>query len=116
MWDPQPFHLDAEHAAGSIYGGVIASGFHTLLVAFRMLYQCGIFGHNTGGRGIDDLRWVKAVRPGDTLRARATITGLTPSRTTGHMKITLEALNQADEVVLTAGLNYVMAKRPTPTT
>lgn len=111
-WDPQPFHLDATYGETSIYGGVIASGFHTMVAAFRMMHQSGAFGHNRGGRGIDDLKWVAAVRAGDTIRARATIGDMRPSRSTGHVKVALEVLNQRDEVVLTATMNYVIAKRP----
>jgi acyl dehydratase len=80
-WDPQPFHVDAEAAAGSHFGGLIASGFHTLALAFRMFYQTGaIIDANMGGPGIDELRWVAPVRPGDTLRVTAEVKEIVPSR------------------------------------
>lgn len=112
LWDPQPFHLDKVYAEASIYGGIIASGFHTQLVAFRLVYQAGVFGHNRGGKGIDNLRWVKAVKAGDTIRTKATIVSATPARSTGHLVVDYEIVNQNDEPVMTATFNYVIAKRP----
>ncbi len=79
-WDPQPFHIDALAAAESPYGGLIASGFHTLLVAFRLYIvaaRCG--GSSIGSPGIDRLRWLKPVRPGDTLSLRAEVLSARPS-------------------------------------
>jgi len=112
LWDPQPFHLDKTYADASIYGGIIASGFQTQLVAFRLAYQSGIFGHNRGGRGIDELRWTKAVMAGDTIRTIIRVVEAKPSRTTGHLAVDYEVVNQNDETVMTARLNYVVAKRP----
>ena len=112
MWDPQPFHLDKVYAENSIYGGIIASGFQTQLVGFRLAYQSGVFGRNRGGRGIDDLRWVSAVKAGDTVHTRMTIRDAKPARTTGHLTVDYEVINQRDEIVMTATLNYVIAKRP----
>ena len=110
-YDPQAIHIDKAYAENGPYGGLIASGFQTKLVAFRLVYQAGFFGHNRGGRGIDELRWTRAVKAGDTIRTRVTIKSLTPSRTTGHVVADYEVLNQRDETVMTARLNYVVAKR-----
>ncbi len=112
-WDPQPFHIDETYAKESVYGGVIASGFHTLLVGFRLVHQAGMFGHNRGGRGLDEIKWPMAVRPGDTIRVIATVVGMNPARTTGHLAVDWDIRNQNDETVLTTRLNYVIAKRPT---
>lgn len=112
LWDPQPFHMDKTYAENSIYGGIIASGFQTQLVAFRLAYQAGMFGHNTGGRGIDNLRWHKAVKAGDTVHVITTVRAANPSRTTGHLVVDYDIKNQHDETVMTATLNYVIAKRP----
>ena len=84
-WDPQPFHLDKQYAEKSIYGGLIASGFQTLGVTFRLMFQAGMFGHNQGGRGIENLRWPRAVRPGDTIRVEALVAKCIPARTTGQV-------------------------------
>ncbi len=112
QWDPQPFHIDKVYAEDSVYGGLIASGFQTLLAAFRLVYQSGVFGHNRGGRGIDDLRWAKAVKAGDTIQVKVTVAAKQPARTTGHVAVDYEVVDQNDETVLTARLNYVVAKRP----
>jgi acyl dehydratase len=114
MWDPQPFHLDREYAETSIYGSIIASGFHTQLVAFRLAYQSGVFGHNRGGRGLDELRWHKPVIAGDTIMVRFHVRETKPARSTGHLVVDYEVLNQSSDVVMTARLNYVVAKRPKP--
>ena len=112
VWDPQPFHLDKTYAEASIYGGIIASGFQTQLVAFRLAYQSGVFGRNVGGRGIDALHWLMPVRAGDTIRTIMTIREARPSRNTGHLVVDYDVRNQADETVMTATMNYVIAKRP----
>lgn len=68
-WDPQPFHIDAEAAKATIYGGIIASGFHTILIAFRLTLDANVFNEaSMGSPGIDKLEWLKPVRPGDRLR------------------------------------------------
>ncbi len=111
-YDPQPFHLDKVYAEASVYGSIIASGFQTQLVAFRLAYQSGIFGHNRGGKGIDELRWTSAVRAGDTIETHMTIRDKKVARTTGHLVVDYEVINQRDETVMTATFNYVIAKRP----
>ena len=114
-WDPQPFHVDAEAARRSHFGGLIASGFHTLAVAFRLLYQTGfLVDANLGGPGIDELRWLKPVRPGDTLRASAEVREIVPSRSKpdrGTLRMGIEARNQAGDVVMTATLVVVALRR-----
>lgn len=67
-WDPQYFHLDADRAADSMFGGLVASGLHVLAVTFRMIVE-DVFSEIEvmGGRGFDTLRMHQPVRPGDTL-------------------------------------------------
>src|SRR5690242_4067335 len=80
-YDPQPMHIDPERARGSIYGGLIASGWHTAGIYMRLLVNTLVLGtESLGSPGIDKLRWLKPVRPGDVLRARITILDATPSR------------------------------------
>ena len=68
QWDKQSFHLDPAAAEESIYGGLIASGFHTLLISFNLVVEAGIWTESSqGSPGIEDLRWLAPVRPGDTL-------------------------------------------------
>src|SRR5258706_15559613 len=70
-WDPQTMHTDPSLAQSSIYGGLIASGWHTVAAYMRMLVDQVIGGSpSVGSPGIDNLRWGKPVRPGDTLRGR----------------------------------------------
>ena len=74
QYDPQPFHLDLHAAAEGPFGGLIASGFQTLLVAFRIFYQEKIINAcSMGSPGMDSIRWLKPVRPGDTLSVRAEV-------------------------------------------
>src|SRR5437870_9009940 len=79
-FDAQPFHVDPEAARRSIYGGLIASGWHTASFFMGLLVR-GLL-HDVasmGAGGIDDMRWLKPVRPDDTLRGRLTVLGQRPS-------------------------------------
>ena len=113
-FDPQPFHMDAEAAKETIYGGIIASGFHTLSICFRLVYQTGVFaGTGVGGKGLDELRWTRVVRPGDTIRVEVEILSAAvssrPDR--GNVQARYTARNQNGETVLTANLNHVIKAR-----
>jgi acyl dehydratase len=79
-WDPQPFHIDPEAAANSPFGGLIASGWHTGSLWMR-LYVTSMLGTAAalGSPGIEELRWLAPVRPGDTLSARLVVLEATPS-------------------------------------
>lgn len=103
-YDPQPFHIDAQAASESPYGGLIASGFQTLALCFRMVVQSGAFeAVSLGGPGIDELRFLAPVRPGDTIRSEAEILSVKPSRSKpdrGIMRIQFRGYNQhGDEVI-----------------
>ena len=114
-WDPQPFHVSRPAAEASMFGGLIASGFHTLALTFRLFWQGGPIQHtNVGGLGLDNLRWPKPVRPGDTLRVTVEVLELRPSSSKpfGHVRLKYTTRNQHDEVVLTAELLHLVAKRP----
>jgi acyl dehydratase len=114
-YDPQPFHTDAAAAAASIYGGLIASGFLTLAFGFRLVLDTGIYrGSSLGSPGFDELRWLKPVRPGDTLRVEAEVTELRPSRSKpdrGIIRVAYAYLNQRDETVLTVQAMHLLARR-----
>jgi len=115
-FDPQPFHTDEEAAKASIWGGLIASGWHTGSTLMRLFYDGFLKdAASLGSPGIDDLRWVKPVRPGDTLTGRLTIVEVTPSRSRpdrGIIRSTMELRNQRDEVVMTtSGVNF-FSRRP----
>jgi acyl dehydratase len=104
-YDPQPFHIDREAAKRSIFGGLIASGWHSCAIMMRLSVDhmkteqlAGV-----GSPGIDSCRFVKPVRPGDTLTVRTEITESWPSKTKpiGFIRRRADMLNQHGEVVLT---------------
>jgi acyl dehydratase len=105
QFDPQPFHVDQELARESFFGGLVASGWHTAAMYMRLLVD-GLLNQTVslGSPGIDELRWLKPVRPGDTLQARFTVLETTPSRSRPTMGIVRgrgEVLNQHGDVVMT---------------
>jgi acyl dehydratase len=104
-YDPQPFHTDETAAKGSVYGGLIASGWQTVAVMMRLMWETFLKDTaSLGSPGSDEIRWVKPVRPGDTLRARFTIVEVVPSRSKpdrGIVRTFTEVLNQHDEVIMT---------------
>lgn len=114
-YDPQPFHLDVEAAKKTPFGGLIASGFQTLALGFRVLYACGwMTSANLGGIGIDELRWVRPVRPGDTLRTVTIVKEITPSKSKpdrGVLKHEVIVRNQRDEPVMTGTFIIVVKRR-----
>jgi acyl dehydratase len=112
-YDPQPFHIDVEAGARSMFQGLAASGFHTLCLSFRLFTQLALLGNNLGGPGLDDVQWHKPVRPGDTIRCRVTVAEARPSSSKpdrGIITWRFETLNQHGEVVMTA-LSYSFMKR-----
>jgi len=104
-YDPQPFHTDPEAAKRSSFGGLIASGWNTVGVLMRMLVDHQVPANaSLGSPGIDEIRWLKPVRPGDRLRARVTVQEATRSRSKpdrGVVRSLNEVLNQHGEVVMT---------------
>ena len=115
-YDPQPIHMDVGAAADGPYGGLIASGFQTLVVAFRMLWQTGVFNASSlGSPGMDEMRWLKPVRPGDTLRAVIEVIESRPSKSKpdrGVCRVKWDVLNQHDEVVMIMTTIQILARRP----
>lgn len=115
-YDPQPFHLDKAAAEASIYKGLIASGWQTGLLGFRMLLQAGLLGKGSmGSPGLDELRWYLPVRPGDTLYGKASIedkreSQSKPDRGIVKMKYWIE--NQKGETVMSFFGNQLVRKRP----
>ena len=102
-FDPQPFHLDEEAARQSLFGGLIASGWHTGAMFIRMVVEHMTPVHATAGAmGFDDLKWIKPVRPGDVLtvesEVKEKVEGRRPDR--GTVKIESRIQNQRGEVVM----------------
>ncbi len=117
LYDPQPFHLDATAAADSPFRELVASGWQTAAITMRLVVQSGVL-RTTGviGTGIDDLRWLAPVFPGDTLRVRGEVTEKLPwagkKKDRGTMRIRLHTLNQHDVVVMSQIANLMVATRP----
>lgn len=115
-YDPQSFHLDANAAANSPYGGLIASGFQSLAICFRLFIQSGILAESSmGSPGIDELRWLAPVRPGDTLHSDIEVQEVRPSNSKpdrGIARLKYQAINQRGEVVLGFIVNHLLRRRP----
>lgn len=115
-YDPQTFHTDPEAASASAYGGLIASGWHTAAMTMRMAADGIILDSaSMGSPGIDELRWLKPVRPGDTLSARMEILGARASESKpdrGIVNSRVEVRNQAGETVLTWKAMGMYRRRP----
>lgn len=115
-YDPQPFHVDPAAAERSPYGGLIASGWHTCALYMRLLCDGMINDSSSqGASGMEDLRWLAPVRPGDTLHARFTVLDAQPSATKpnrGTVTFRSEMANQDDVVVLRMVGRGLYGKRP----
>lgn len=115
-FDPQPFHVDREAAAKSIYGGIIASGWHTCGLMMRLMVD-GFLREaaSLGSPGIDEIRWVKPVRGGDTLHVTTTALEVRPSSSKPDRGIIVtlwQAKNQHGELVATVKGMGLFQRRP----
>jgi acyl dehydratase len=115
-FDPQYFHVDPAAAKQSIYGGLIASGWHTTAMMMRLMVD-GFLGESAalGSPGFDDLKWLRPVRPGDTIRVRSTVLEAIASRSrpdVGIVRTRTEALNQNGDVVLEMHSSGMYRRRP----
>jgi acyl dehydratase len=117
-FDPQPFHTDPERARDSAFGGLVASGWHTIALYMRLLVDGFIVtvANSMGSPGVDKIEWLKPVRPGDTLSGRLTILEMIPSKSRpdrGTVRTLGEMLNQHGEVVMTTRGVGFFGRRPT---
>jgi acyl dehydratase len=115
LYDPQPMHTDPTFADAGVFGGLIASGWHTASLAMRLYVDHYLTkARSLASPGIDELRWKKPVRPGDRLSIRVTVTEKRPSRSKpdrGMVRALVEALNQDGEVVMSLQVMSLIAKR-----
>ncbi len=114
-FDPQPFHIDEEAAKRTPYGGIIASGWHTCSIMMRLLVDNLLRdAASLGSPGVDEVRWLKPVRPGDTLSLRAEVLEAWPSRSKpfGFVRRRCEVRNQHGDLVLTLVSPGMFAHRP----
>jgi acyl dehydratase len=115
-FDPQPFHLDDEAAAASLFGRLSASGWHTCALTMRMMCDAYLLDSaSLGSPGIDALRWLKPVYPGDTLHVRMEVLEARPMASrpdVGLVRCRWETLNQAGDLVLTMEGWGMFRRRP----
>ena len=114
-FDPQYFHVDEEAARDSTYGGLIASGWHTVSICMRLICERYLLdAMSMGSPGVSQLRWLRPVRPGDSLRLRITVTDAKVSRSRpdrGTVEHLWEAFNQNAELVMTMQGEGILARR-----
>jgi len=117
-YDPQSFHMDVEAAKEGPFGGLIASGIQTMAIGLRLLLQAQVFapGASMGSPGMDELRWLKPVRPGDTLRMRGEVLEVKPSRSKpgrGLLRYRMTIFNQHGEDVMSMVGMQLIKRRTT---
>ncbi len=116
-YDPQPIHTDPDWARTGPFGGLIASGWHTTAVTMRLLVGNYLpAAASLASPGIDELRWLRPVRPGDSLRVRLTVLEVRPSRSKpdrGLVRSRAEILDAEGSVVMTLVALNMMLRRPT---
>jgi acyl dehydratase len=115
-FDPQPFHLDEEAAKESVFGGLVASGWHTAALSMRLLVggELQLVG-GLVGMGAEELRWPRPVYPGDVLRLHSEVLDMRLSRSRpdrGIVKVRNTTLNQDGEPVMVLVVNLVVPRRP----
>ncbi|MBV9199121.1 MAG: MaoC family dehydratase [Alphaproteobacteria bacterium] len=114
-FDPQEMHVDPEAATRGRFGGLIASGWHTGALMMRLLADNFLPKRaSLASPGIDELRWLRPVRPGDALRIRVTVLEATPARSKpdrGTVRTLIEVLNQDGEVVMSLKPMNIIARR-----
>jgi acyl dehydratase len=114
-YDPQPFHLDDAAADASIFKGMTASGWFTAAITMRLTVNSGVMAAiGIIGIGIDELRWPRPVRPGDTLRVTLEVVDVKPSERgpRGIVSVRLTTRNQNDELVLSEIARLIVPRRP----
>ena len=117
-YDPQAMHVDRTLAAAGPFGGIIASGWHTIGLSMRLMVENFLPHNGLAAPGIDELRWPRPVRPGDTLTVRITITDARRSRSKpdrGVVHGLMQAVNQNNEVVMSLKpISLMRVRAPIP--
>ena len=118
-FDPQSIHLDPAVAAGGMFGGIIASGWHTLSATMRLLVRSNVFGGApVVGIAVDNLRYLKPVRPGDALTAQAEVVRARPSRShpdRGYLVLRVTTVREDNEPVITQEWTVLVPRRAAQT-
>ena len=113
QFDPQPFHMDEAAAAGSLFAGLAASGWHTAAITMRLLVSSVPFAGGVIGAG-GEVTWPRPTRPGDTLRVESEIMAIVPSRSRpnrGMVTLQSETRNQQNEIVQVLKAKLVVPRR-----
>ena len=113
-FDPQPFHLDAGVARQTMFGSLIASGWHTAAITMRLFVQTLNFAEGAIGLGVDELRWPAAVKAGDVLEVETEIVDLRLSRSKpshGIVRLRNVTTNQRGEIVQTMSASALVLRR-----
>jgi acyl dehydratase len=117
QFDPQYFHLDAALAAKSAFGGLVASGLHTLSLTMRLFFELNLWERAiVGSPGLEHVRWLIPLRPGDTLRSTVEISAVKRSRSKpdrGIVSTAHRAFNQHDQVIFTMTCLHLVLARGT---
>jgi acyl dehydratase len=114
-FDPQPFHLDEEAGRASLFGGLVASGWHTAALTMKLIVgsKLKIAGGNIGA-GVEQMQWPRPVRPGDMLHLVSEVLDVRPSKSRadrGIVKIKTTTLNQEDQPVMVMVSNLIVPRR-----
>jgi acyl dehydratase len=117
QWDPQPFHVDLEFARSWTFGGLIASGLHTMCVTLKLWLELGVMKScSLGSPGLGETRFPRPVRPGDTLRVITDVIDLRASASKpdrGICRLRQVTVNQHDEPVMEQETTVFLKRRPT---
>ena len=115
QFDPQPMHLDEEAARGTMLGGLGASGWHTCCVMMKMVADGVLLDSaSMGAPGIDEVRWLKPVRPGDSLTVRGSVLSARASQSKpdrGFVNFLWEVFNERDQKVMTLTCPQMLLRR-----
>jgi acyl dehydratase len=114
-FDPQPMHLNEAAASATMLGGLSASGWHSCCLVMRMISDGFVLGSSSmGAPGIEEVRWLKPLRPGTQIRVRATVLGKRASNSRperGFVQFLYEVLDEQDAVLTTMTGSMIMARR-----
>jgi acyl dehydratase len=114
-YDPQPMHLDETAAQATLLGGLSASGWHACCLFMRMLADSFVLGSaSMGSPGVDEVRWLIPIRPGDALRFRAEVQEVRPSRSRpemGLVRFAFALINQSGQQAMTLSSSLMIARR-----
>lgn len=114
-YDPQPMHLDEHAASATLLGGLVASGWHSCCVLMRMLSDSILFEASfMGAPGVEEVKWLAPVRPGERVKARATVLETRPSRSrpdVGFVKFRFELIGASEQPVMTLVVSPMFGRR-----